>query len=322
MLDAYLPLGLTLDGLLAGLVGALVFMSVLITWRGLVEARPKLARARSITRRRLELAAQAASSRPRPRPERQASLPATIARRLRLLQTSQAEKIRDRLLRAGFRSREAMATFLVAKLLCPTGFVGLAFLLVHVLGLGNVPPEFRPPVLAGAVLLGFFSPDLYLANVTAKRRQALQKALPDGLDLLVICAEAGLSLDAALHRVAEEMAHASPSLADELALTSVELNFLPDRRSALLNLAKRVDLQAVRGVVSTLVQTEKYGTPLAQSLRVLSGEFREQRMLRAEEKAARLPAILTVPMIVFILPTLFIVLLGPAIIDVYDNLIR
>jgi len=158
-----------------------------------------------------------------------------------------------------------------------------------------------------------------LANAASKRRLALQKALPDGLDLLVICAEAGLSLDAALNRVADEMTASAPALADELALTSVELNFLPERRMALDNFARRADLPAIRGVVNTLIQTEKYGTPLSQSLRVLSAEFREQRMLRAE-KAARLPATLTVPMILFILPTLFIVLVGPAMIDVYDKM--
>ena len=176
--------------------------------------------------------------------------------------------------------------------------------------------------MVGAVLLGFFGPDIFLSNVATKRRQALQKSLPDGLDLLVICAEAGLSLDTALNRVADEMALSAPELSDELALTSVELNFLPERRLALANLAKRVGLPAIRGVVNTLIQTEKYGTPLAQSLRVLSAEFREQRMLKAEEKAARLPATLTVPMILFILPTLFIVLVGPAMIGVYDQMTK
>ncbi len=109
-------------------------------------------------------------------------------------------------------------------------------------------------------------------------------------------------------------------MSEELALTAVELNFLPQRRTALSNLAKRVSLQAIKGVVNTLIQTEKYGTPLSQSLRVLSAEFREARMLRAEEKAARLPATLTVPMIIFILPTLFVVLAGPAVLSVMDNL--
>ncbi len=148
------------------------------------------------------------------------------------------------------------------------------------------------------------------------------RGLPDGLDLMVICAEAGLSLDASLNRIAQEIGPSAPELADELALTAVELSFLPERRQALVNLENRSSLPAIRGVVNTLVQTEKYGTPLSQSLRVLSNEFRDTRMLRAEEKAARLPATLTVPMILFILPTLFIVLVGPAMIDVYDNLIR
>jgi tight adherence protein C len=142
--------------------------------------------------------------------------------------------------------------------------------------------------------------------------------LPDGLDLLVICAEAGLSLDAALNRVSRELGLSSPDLADELGLTAVELGFLPNRRQALMNLTKRTNLPPIRGVVNTLVQTERYGTPLAHSLRVLSAEFREERMLKAEEKAAKLPATLTVPMILFILPTLFCVLIGPAIIQVLD----
>lgn len=144
-------------------------------------------------------------------------------------------------------------------------------------------------------------------------------SFPNSLDLLVICAEAGLSLDAALTRVARDLGPAAPHLADELGLTAVELGFLPNRRQALQNLARRTDLPALRAVVNTLVQTERYGTPLAQALRVLAAEFREERMLKAEEKAARLPAILTVPMIIFILPTLFVVLIGPAMVRVVHN---
>jgi tight adherence protein C len=187
---------------------------------------------------------------------------------------------------------------------------------------GNVPGAVRPLLVVAAVGAGWFAPELYVKNRTTKRQVALQRALPDGLDLLVICAEAGLSLDAALERVSQEIGPSSPELGEELALTSVELGFLPERRQALVNLNRRTDLPAIRGVVNTLLQTEKYGTPLSQSLRVLSSEFREQRLLKAEEKAARLPATLTVPMIVFILPTLFIVLVGSAIISVMDNLSR
>ena len=167
--------------------------------------------------------------------------------------------------------------------------------------------------------LGFFVPDIFVNRQKLVRLKKIEGGLPDGLDLLVICAEAGLSLDAALKRVADEFASMVPELSEELLLTSVELNFLPDRRQALLNLSQRVDVPSFRGVTATLIQTEKYGTPLAQALRTLASEFRENRLLKAEEKAARLPAILTVPMIIFILPALFIVLAAPAFIKVAEK---
>jgi tight adherence protein C len=162
------------------------------------------------------------------------------------------------------------------------------------------------------------APDLWLSNKVKKRSDAVRKGLPDALDLLVICAEAGLTVDVAFHRVSKELGRAYPELGDEFALTAIELGFLSDRRQAFENLATRVDLDAVKGVVTTMIQTEKYGTPLASALRVLSAEFRNERMMRAEEKAARLPAIMTVPLILFILPTLFIVILGPAACSIND----
>ncbi len=170
------------------------------------------------------------------------------------------------------------------------------------------------------VVLGAYAPDLFIRNTASQRRAKIRLGLPDGLDLLVICAEAGLSLDAALVRVSREMQGAAPELADEFGLTAIELGFLPDRRMALENLNQRTQLPAIRAVVNTLLQTERYGTPLAKALRVLAGEFRTDRLMRAEEKAARLPALLTVPMIVFILPTLFIVLIGPGILQAIDGL--
>jgi tight adherence protein C len=201
----------------------------------------------------------------------------------------------------------------------PVLLAAVTFLMVYLLEVGDLSAGMRLlAVLSGAVL-GFFVPELYVSNLTKKRQLALSKALPDGLDLLVICAESGLSLDAALDRVANEIGAASPALGEELSLTSIELGFLPERRQALLNLNRRTNLPSIRGVVNTLLQTEKYGTPLSQSLRVLANEFRDQRLLKAEEKAARLPATLTVPMIVFILPVLFIVLIGPAMIKVMDT---
>jgi tight adherence protein C len=178
----------------------------------------------------------------------------------------------------------------------------------------------RYALVAGSLLLSYKAPDIIVKNKITKRTAAIRKGLPDALDLLVICAEAGLTVDAAFHRVAKELGKAYPELGDEFALTAIELGFLTDRRSAFENLAMRVDLDSVRGVVTTMIQTEKYGTPLASALRVLSAEFRHERMMRAEEKAARLPAIMTVPLILFILPVLFIVILGPAACSISDNL--
>src|SRR5690606_28216313 len=171
---------------------------------------------------------------------------------------------------------------------------------------------------AALVIGGYKAPDLFLTNKAKKRTDAIRKGLPDALDLMVICAEAGLTVDAAFNRVAKELGRAYPELGDEFTLTAIELSFLTERRQAFENLAYRVDLDAIRGVVTTMIQTERYGTPLASALRVLSAEFRNERMMRAEEKAARLPAIMTVPLILFILPVLFIVILGPAACSIAD----
>jgi tight adherence protein C len=236
----------------------------------------------------------------------------TIADKLKLLQKEQTDKASKILVQAGFRSNDALVIYQVARLTLPL-FMGILGIIMFY-GLGVLPEyaDFHGLMAGAMVLLGLKLPDIYVANVKTKRVDSLRKALPDALDLLVVCAEAGLTLDSALNRVAKELGSASPELSDELSLTAVELGFLPERRQALINLSERVDLASLRGVVTTLIQSEKYGTPLATSLRVLSAEFRNERLMRAEEKAARLPAILTVPLIVFIMPALFVVLMGPA----------
>jgi len=228
-----------------------------------------------------------------------------------------AEKQKD-IRRAGINDSRALTIILISKFLIPFA----VFLITVIIGKTLKGSEFDvflgfPEILI--ILFTFFFPDVWIKYRRKKRQAALEQSLPDGLDLLVICAEAGLSLDAALKRVADEFSDAVPEISEELFLTAIELSFLPNRRQALLNLAERVDLSDFRGVVATLVQTEKYGTPLAQALRTLSAEFREHRLLAAEEKAARLPAILTVPMILFILPALFIVLGGPAFLKVAEK---
>jgi tight adherence protein C len=297
------------------------FLMVVAIWYGLLERHPMEARAKMLASRRDELRGSMLKDKGSRRRQKEGlSQMRRVVAALKLLQSQQTDKLHDKLSQAGLRSRDAIIVFLFFKVAMPVVLGALAFIAVYLLQVVDLSPGARLLTVLGGVALGFFSPELYVSNQAGKRQKAIQKALPDGLDLLVICAESGLSLDAALDRVANELGAANPELGEELQLTSIELGFLPDRRQALLNLNRRTNLPSVRGVVNTLVQTEKYGTPLSQSLRVLANEFRDQRMLKAEEKAARLPATLTVPMIVFILPTLFIVLIGPAIISVMDNL--
>ena len=319
-LDQYLPFGLTADSLLVILVAGLAFITVLAVWYGLLERHPMERRAKMLAERRDQL--RGAMLRDKPRKRRSESLGAMrqVVNALKLMQSQQSDKLNDRLAQAGLRSRDAIVVFLFFKVATPVLLGAVAFLLVYLLQVGNLSPTGRLVAVVAGIGLGFFAPELYVSNLTKKRQVSLSKGLPDALDLLVICAESGLSLDVALERVANEIGGANAELAEELSLTSIELGFLPDRRQALLNLNRRTNLPSIRGVVNTLMQTEKYGTPLSQSLRVLANEFRDQRLLKAEEKAARLPATLTVPMILFILPVLFIVLVGPAVIKVMDTL--
>jgi tight adherence protein C len=239
----------------------------------------------------------------------------------RMLQDEQVEKAQKKLLQAGIRSKDLAFVVIFARFIMPLVFGTIAIVGVYVLDWFPDWSSFKKYALVASTLIGSYkAPDLWLKNKIDKRTKAIRKGLPDALDLLVICAEAGLTVDAAFARVSKELGKAYPELGDEFALTSIELGFLTDRRSAFENLANRIDLDSIRGVVTTMIQTEKYGTPLASALRVLSAEFRNERMMRAEEKAARLPAIMTVPLILFILPVLFVVILGPAACSISDNL--
>nr|WP_324829254.1 type II secretion system F family protein [Qipengyuania sp. Z2] len=237
---------------------------------------------------------------------------------MKVLQQSQVENVQQKLAHAGIRNKELAVLIIGLRLVLPIVLGGTAFVLLYMV---EIYPDWqikRVMALAAALFAGYKGPEIYLGNIAKKRSDAIRKGLPDALDLLVICAEAGLTVDAAFNRVAKELGRAYPELGDEFALTAIELSFLNERRHAFNNLAYRVNLDAVKGVVTTMVQTERYGTPLASALRVLSAEFRNERMMRAEEKAARLPAIMTVPLIMFILPVLFIVILGPAACSIAD----
>ncbi|WP_301750203.1 type II secretion system F family protein [uncultured Erythrobacter sp.] len=243
--------------------------------------------------------------------------------RLNVLQESQIQAIQQKMAHAGYRNKEWAVLIIVARAILPI-VIGLVMgLLIYWVDFWpDWGPVKRLAAFGGSVLMSYKGPEIFLKNKADKRTKEIQKGLPDALDLLVICAEAGLTVDAAFNRVAKELGRAYPELGDEFALTAIELSFLNERKMAFNNFAYRVNLDAVKGVVTTMIQTERYGTPLASALRVLSAEFRNERMMRAEEKAARLPAIMTVPLIVFILPTLFVVILGPAACSISDNLIK
>jgi tight adherence protein C len=314
--------------MVATLLAALATLALVVAiWAATTVRNPMARRVKALNERREQLKAGIVASTSR----RRAKINPTNAMNdrlrsllssLKVLQESQVKQAQTRLMQAGIRSKDMAYAVIFARMVGPIVIGGGVVLAIYVFGwLGDWSPMKRLGVAAFALIGSYKAPDYYVKNKVDKRSAAIRKGLPDALDLLVICAEAGLTVDAAFHRVARELGRAYPELGDEFALTAIELGFLTDRRSAFENLANRIDLEAVRGVVTTMIQTEKYGTPLASALRVLSAEFRNERMMRAEEKAARLPAIMTVPLILFILPVLFIVILGPAACAISDQFI-
>ncbi len=318
-----LPFGLEPLDLATLLAGVAVFMVIIAIWAATTIRDPMRERIKALQERREQLRAGISAPRRRSSLINKADATAqmgNILTRLKVLQDEQSKLAAERLSQAGWRTKEAVIIYQFSRLIAPLlgGALGL-FLLFGVGIMADSSTNTKMMMLIGSVFAGYKLPDLLVSNTIQKRSDAIRLALPDALDLLVICAEAGLTLDAAFSRVARELGMAYPELAEEFSLTSIELGFLPERRQALENLGKRVDLQSLRGVVTTLIQTEKYGTPLASSLRVLSAEFRNDRMMRAEEKAARLPAVMTVPLILFILPTLFVVIMGPAACSMADS---
>jgi tight adherence protein C len=315
----WLPAGVGLDDIIVVLASMAALAMFFAMWQAFRPYSPFERRFEQIVQNKETMRQAALANRRSQHRRTPVGLMREAVTRLNLLRSQHAAEARKMLARAGIRSQDAMVRYLFARISLPFVFGFLMLADANVLHFLPIAPQYGFAAPIAGVLLGFYAPTIYLRNVAAKRAKQLQLALPDGLDLMVICAEAGLSLDATLSRVARELGNTWPELAEEFGITSAELTFLPDRRMAFENLSARTDSDGIRGVVNTLQQTAKFGTPLAQSLRVLAAEMRMARMTRAEEKAARLPALLTVPMIVFILPTLFLVLLGPAVIAVMDT---
>jgi tight adherence protein C len=224
---------------------------------------------------------------------------------------------KQKLSMAGYRGQQAEIGFLFFRLVMPILFLLVSAFYLFVLGLVDQPALIKTGMVIFATFLGIKMPELFLRNAITKRQTSVRRAWPDGLDLLLICVESGMSIEQALRRVSTEVGTQSIPLAEELTLTTAELSYLPERRLAYDNLANRTGLEPVRAVVTALAQAEKYGTPLGQALRVLAQESRDTRMNEAEKKAAALPPKLTVPMILFFLPVLFVVILTPALIQVF-----
>ncbi len=263
-------------------------------------------------KQRARLAAEADKRRGKLREEQSVGMK-SIVERLDLRNALADEGTVAKLRVAGFRGENPMTRFLFFRLILP--FVGLALAAIYVFVLDSIPEQpffVKIFVCVGAAYAGFYAPVFYVTNRASKRKFNIQRAWPDALDLMLICVESGMSVEAAFRRVAEEIGTQSVELAEEFVLTNAELSFLQERRQAYENLAERTGLDSVRSVSQALIQAERYGTPVSQALRVLADESREMRLNEAEKKAAALPPKLTVPMILFFLPVLLIVILGPA----------
>jgi tight adherence protein C len=247
------------------------------------------------------------------------SLAKKVVERFQLNKLLEDPKVVDKLARAGLRGPRPISTFYFFRLLMPFILAVLAALYLFVLHATHWTTQARFVAVAALFVGGYYAPNLYLQNRIGKRQASIMAVFPDALDLLLICVESGMSIEAAIQKVGAEIGASSIELAEELALLTAELSYLPERRMAYEGLARRTGHPGVKAVVTAMIQAERYGTPLGSALRVMAKENREMRIAAAEKKAAQLPAKLTVPMILFFLPVLFIVILGPAIIKVQDT---
>jgi tight adherence protein C len=235
---------------------------------------------------------------------------------LKLRQALETEETRERLKMAGFRGQAPVIAFLFFRATLPLAGFGIAFFYLFFVNDHHLGGVVRLGLSIGGAYLGFYLPNIFVSNLIQRRQQSIKRVFPDALDLLLICVQAGMSIEAAMNKVASEIGPRSIELAEEFGLTTAELSYLQERRQAFENLGKRTGLAAVRAVGTSLIQAERYGTAISQALRVLARESRDMRMADAEKKAAALPPKLTVPMILFFLPVLFVVILGPAFIQV------
>lgn len=300
------------------LIGMAAFATVLTVASPMFDNDKLKARMKNLGQERDRLrAAQRASlsageSRLRDRGKR--DLASQLVEALNLRRIFEAEASRDLLRQAGLRSERHLIVFLAARFAVPIVLAILVFVYSSTVFANRVSPPMRIGAASIGLVFGYYLPTIFLKNLVTRRQASIKLAWSDALDLLLICVESGMAIEPAMQRVAREIGTASVPLAEEMTLTVAELSFLQERRKAYENLGKRTGLATVRSVVTSLIQSERYGTPLGTALRVLAQENRDSRMADAEKKAAALPPKLTVPMILFFLPVIFVVILGPSII--------
>ncbi len=239
-----------------------------------------------------------------------------IVERFNLKSWLGTEKSKDQMLMAGYRGAQAEVAFLFFRLVSPASFLVLGAIYIFLIANVTWPFTMKIAAVFACAYLGIKAPEIFLSNTIKKRQQSVSRAFPDAMDLLLICVESGMSIEQAFRKVSQEIGLQSIQLAEELTLTTAELSYLPERRAAYENFAKRTGIDSIKQIVTVLTQAEKYGTPLGHALRVLGQESRDARLMLAEQKAAALPPKLTVPMIIFFLPVLFAVIMTPAIIQI------
>ncbi|MFN0193948.1 MAG: type II secretion system F family protein [Aestuariivirga sp.] len=303
------------------LVGFAVFGTVLSVAAPYFQSDTLQSRMKALSVERDKLRAQqkaalAAASDNKLRDKKKTGLIPQLVEALNLHKLFEAEASRDLLRQAGMRSERHLVTFLAIRLIAPIVVGAVVFIYASTMFADRLTPPMRIAATMGGLLAGFYLPSVYLRNLITRRQESIKRAWSDALDLLLICVESGMSIEPAMQRVAREIGSQSVPLAEEMTLTVAELSYLQDRRKAFDNLGKRTGLMTVKSVVTSLIQSERYGTPLGTALRVLAQENRDMRMSEAEKKAAALPPKLTVPMILFFLPVIFVIILGPSIIMV------
>ena len=302
------------------LIGMAAFATVLTLAAPMMETDQLKARMKSVGQERDKLRAQQrvqlVGNESKLRDRKQAGLSQQLVEALNLKRVFEAEASRDLLRQAGMRGERHLVTFLAARFAVPLVLAILVFVYSSTLYADKVAPPMRLAATAVGAIFGYYLPSIFVKNMVSRRQASIKKAWSDALDLMLICVESGMAVEPAMQRVAREIGSASVPLAEELSLTVAELSYLQDRRKAYENLGKRTGLATVRSVVTSLIQSERYGTPLGTALRVLAQENRDSRMSEAEKKAAALPPKLTVPMILFFLPVIFVIILGPSIIMV------